>query len=59
MKKLVLNVILMLAVMNAAFFLGIYVTGKPFEFNLIFNLVTPIICAVVSWQAEQIKTKQF
>ena len=52
MKKLVLNMILMLAVMNVAIFLGAYISGKPFEFNLIFNLVTPIICAVASWQAN-------
>ena len=58
MKKLVSNVILMLAVMNAAIFLGTYISGKPFELNLVFNLVTPIICAVVSWQVDQKRARQ-
>ena len=58
MRKLVLHVVLMLAAMNAAIFLGTYVAGKPFEFNFIFNLVTPIICAVAAWQTEQKKTRQ-
>lgn len=58
MKKLVLNVILMLAATNAAIFLGTYVAGKPFEFNFIFNLAAPILCAVAAWQAEEKKAKQ-
>ena len=58
MKKLVLNVVLMLVAMNAAIYLGTFVAGKPFEFNFIFNLVTPVICAVAAWQTEQKKTRQ-
>ena len=58
MKKLVLNVVLMLAAMNAAIFLGTCVAGKPFEFNFIFNLVMPVICAVAAWQTEQKKSRQ-
>ena len=58
MKKLVLNVVLMLVAINAAIFLGTYVAGKPFEFNYIFNLVTPVICAVAAWETEQRKSKQ-
>ena len=58
MKNLVWKVILMLAVMNAASFLGASAAGKQFEFNLIFNLVTPILCGLAAWQAEQKKARQ-
>ncbi len=58
MKKLVLNVILMLVAMNAAIYLGICVAGTSFEFNFILNLVAPIICAVAAWETEQKKAEQ-
>ena len=47
----------MLVAMNAAIFLGTYAAGKPFEFTYIFNVVSPLICAVFSWQIAEVNTK--
>ena len=57
MKKFLLFVGVMLVAMNAAIFLGTYAAGKPFEFNYIFNVVSPLICAVSSWQIAGVNTK--
>ena len=56
-KKFLLFVGVMLVAMNAAIFLGTYAAGKPFEFNYIFNVVCPLICAVSSWQIAEVNTK--
>ena len=56
-KKFLLFVGVMLVAMNAAIIFGIYIAGKPFEFNYIFNVVCPLICAVSSWQIAEVNTK--
>ena len=56
-KKLFIYAVVMLVAMNAAIFLGTYAAGKPFEFNYIFNVVSPLIGAVFSWQIAEVNTK--
>ena len=55
MKKLFIYAVVMLVAMNAAIIFGIYIVGKPFEFNYIVNVVAPLICAVSSWQIAEVK----
>ena len=54
-KKLFMYAVVMLVAINAAIIFGIYIAGKPFEFNYIVNVVAPLICAVSSWQIVEVK----
>ena len=56
MKKLFLNIILYLVVMNLGIFL---ISGALFEFNIIINLVGPVLCALVIWGVTAKQEKRF
>ena len=58
MKKLLLNIVLFLVMMNTADYLACYISGKPFVFNFLFDIVTPILCAVTAWAMENHKVRK-
>ncbi|MBR6353788.1 MAG: hypothetical protein IKS25_06645 [Oscillospiraceae bacterium] len=57
MKKLIWKAVVYIVVMNAAMLAGTYISGGAFEFNLIFNVTVPILCAFAAWEVEQKKAK--
>ena len=57
MKKFVMNVVVMLVAINAVWILGTLAVGKPLAFNLLFNVITPVICGFTVWGDEDHKAK--
>ena len=56
--KFVLKAVLYVLVMNAVLILGAGIFGGDYEFNFLFNLVVPVICAYAAWETEQRKLKK-
>lgn len=49
MKKLMIDVLLMLVLVNAVVLLADQFVGRPFVFNFALNLVAPILSGIACW----------
>lgn len=56
--KFVMKAMVYVVLMNAVLFAGAVFFDCDVEFNPIFHLVVPIICAYASWDVEQKKAKK-
>ncbi len=56
--KFVVKALVYIVLMNAVMFLGASLLGGNYEFNYIYNLVVPVLCAYASWSVEQRKAKR-
>ena len=54
---MLLNAVVCFIIINATILLGTYLSGKPFEFSLIYNVLTPLLCAFANWGVEKAKAK--
>lgn len=55
--KLFTKALVYVVLMNAVLMIGAVAFDADFEFNFIFNLVVPVLCAFASWEVEQKKAK--
>lgn len=51
--RLIMKAVLYVVLMNAVLFVGAVIFGSGFEFNPIYNLVVPVICALASWELSR------
>ena len=51
--KFIMKAVLYVVLMNAVLFVGAAIFESDFDFNPIFNLVVPVICAYASWEVEK------
>jgi len=56
--RFVLKALFYILVMNLVMFIGCCIFGTAFSFSIIFNLVTPIICAFVSYEMEKSRARR-
>ena len=57
--KFVVKALFYIVLMNAVMSLGVGLLGGDYEFNYLFNLVVPVLCAYASWSVERRKAKKF
>ncbi len=57
MKKLMIYVLLMLVLVNAAVLLADHFVGRPFVFNFALNLVSPVLTGIACWLVEKSAVK--
>lgn len=56
--KFVVKALVYIVLMNAVMSLGVGLLGGDYEFNYLFNLVVPVLCAYASWSVERRKGKK-
>ena len=56
--KFIMKAVLYVVLMNAVLFVGGAIFESGFDFNPIFNLVVPVICAFASWEVEKGKARK-
>ena len=55
--RFILKAVFYVLVMNAVMVVGAGIFGVDYEFNFIFNLVVPVICAYAAWSTEKRKRR--
>lgn len=55
MKKLIVGAILMLILVNTAVVIANQITGDPFVFSPLLNVIAPILTALAGWKAGRMK----
>lgn len=56
--KFILKAVLYVVLMNAVLFAGAAIIGSDFDFNPLYNLVVPVICAFASWEVEKGRSRK-
>jgi len=51
--RFIMKALMYIILMNAVLFIGACIVGSTFTFSLLFNVVTPVICALASYEMEK------